>query len=407
MNIADIKLLLNSEECSSLNLNFSFCLKHNKIILKNLIVRYPQFKPKEILFLMKNKNNLNSLNIFCKCGNKNKFLNSNKGYSKYCCVQCANKDNTKNQKTIISKLNNIDEFGRNSFQRGVAKGKKTKFKKYGDENYNDRQKAERTTLKNFGVTNPLKIKEIHDKGIKKAASKEIRNKVVKTNLKKFGKEYYSQTKEWIKRYKNTNLDKYGVENISQLPNNREHISKILHSKQSNENRINSMIQKYGKENFTQTQQYKNLFKDKERTKKIQQKSYETKKKNGTLGTSNLEVECFNLIKKYFKDAVHHYKDSVRYPFNCDIYIPSQDLFIELNFFWTHGKEPFNENNLEHINIVREWQNKNNKYFDSAIQSWTKSDPLKLQTFKKNNLNYKIFYNKNDFYNWLFCTTIKK
>ena len=407
MTIKDIYNLLNNEDCLKLKPNFSACLKYNKIILNKLISKYKEFKPKEILFLLNNKSKLNTINIFCKCGNKNKFLNKNKGYTKYCSRKCANSDPIKNYKTKVKKLNNIDENGLNSYQRGVIKNKETKRIRYDDENYNNRKKAEKTCLKNNGVSNPLKLKWIHDKGIKKAATKEVRNKVIQTNLKKFGKEYYSQTKEWIKRYKNTNLDKYGVENISQLPNNREHISKILHSKQSNENRINSMIQKYGKENFTQTQQYKNLFKDKERTKKIQQKSYETKKKNGTLGTSNLEVECFNVIKKYFKDAVHHYKDSVRYPFNCDIYIPSKDLFIELNFFWTHGKEPFNENNLEHINIVKEWQNKNNKYFDSAIQVWTKSDPLKLQTFKKNNLNYKIFYNKNDFYNWLFCTTIKK
>ena len=34
-----------------------------------------------------------------------------------------------------------------------------------------------------------------------------------------------------------------------------------------------------------------------------------------------------------------------------------------------------------------------------INIWAKYDPLKLQTFKKNKLNYKIFYNIEQFKNW--------
>lgn len=34
-----------------------------------------------------------------------------------------------------------------------------------------------------------------------------------------------------------------------------------------------------------------------------------------------------------------------------------------------------------------------------IYTWTDLDPRKLQTFKQNNLNYKIFYNLDEFLDW--------
>lgn len=42
------------------------------------------------------------------------------------------------------------------------------------------------------------------------------------------------------------------------------------------------------------------------------------------------------------DIIRQYSDN-RYPFCCDFYLKSLDLFIELNFHWTHGGHPFDEN----------------------------------------------------------------
>ena len=93
-----------------------------------------------------------------------------------------------------------------------------------------------------------------------------------------------------------------------------------------------------------------------------------------------------------------YKDE-RYPFNCDFYVPSLDLFIECNYHWTHGKEPYNENNVEHQNILRLWKSKNSRFYDNAIETWTKRDVDKLKCFKTNNLNFKIFYSFEEFLDW--------
>lgn len=40
------------------------------------------------------------------------------------------------------------------------------------------------------------------------------------------------------------------------------------------------------------------------------------------------------------DIERQYSTDTRYPFACDFYIKSLDLFIELNLHWSHGLKPF-------------------------------------------------------------------
>lgn len=97
-------------------------------------------------------------------------------------------------------------------------------------------------------------------------------------------------------------------------------------------------------------------------------------------------------QKYGKeDVVRQYRDP-RYPFNCDFYIKSEDLFIELNFTWCHGPNPF-ENTEEDQRLLNMWKEKakTSKYYQQAIHTWTVSDVNKLSTFKQNKLNFIILY----------------
>ena len=105
-----------------------------------------------------------------------------------------------------------------------------------------------------------------------------------------------------------------------------------------------------------------------------------------------------LIKIYDKnDIIRQYKSDV-YPFPCDFYVISKDLYIEYQGYWTHGKEPFDSKNEQHIKILNKW---NEKYkqgktqYKSAINSWTKRDPYKLDIAIKNNLNIQLIYNKKE------------
>lgn len=127
-----------------------------------------------------------------------------------------------------------------------------------------------------------------------------------------------------------------------------------------------------------------------------QKGVNTRKANGTLNTSKPEENFYNFLCSYFgaEDVIRQYK-SDKYPFNCDFYIKSKDLYIELNLFWTHGFKPFNELDDECIKQLQEWKYKSeiNDFYKSAINTWTVRDVNKSQIAKENNLNYLTIYNK--------------
>jgi hypothetical protein len=95
----------------------------------------------------------------------------------------------------------------------------------------------------------------------------------------------------------------------------------------------------------------------------------------------------------------NYNKDIRYPFHCDFYIKDIDCFIELNFHWTHGKHPFNENCQNDNEILNSWKLKNSKFYNKAIKVWTIKDVIKRKIAKENKLNYFEFYNEEEFNNW--------
>lgn len=110
---------------------------------------------------------------------------------------------TVTSKEIQEKIENtfIEKYGSRCFcgtEEFVNKTKKTKQEKYGDENYNNSEKAKKTNLKRYGVTNPMKLKEVQEK-------------VEKTNLKRYGKKYLMQSDKIKDLAKEKCIQKYGVE----------------------------------------------------------------------------------------------------------------------------------------------------------------------------------------------------
>lgn len=132
----------------------------------------------------------------------------------------------------------------------------------------------------------------------------------------------------------------------------------------------------------------------ESVENMKRKQYETKKKNNSFHISKQEDLMYLELCNHYgaDDVVRQYSDE-RYPFACDFYIKSQDLFIEFNRTWTHGGKPFNSSDPECINKLSIWREKarTSKYYQTAIYVWTKLDVIKLNTFITNNLNYKIIY----------------
>jgi len=123
--------------------------------------------------------------------------------------------------------------------------------------------------------------------------------------------------------------------------------------------------------------------------------WKTKKKNNTLNTSKPEKELLKILEKKYPDVKFQYRDEIRYPYSCDFYIPSIDLFIEYNGTWLHGKEPYNPTIKEHQILLKKWKEKDNKFYKKAITIWTIKDVEKRELAKKNKLNYLEIASKKE------------
>lgn len=180
-------------------------------------------------------------------------------------------------------------------------------------------------------------------------------------LKKYGVDNPAKAEPVKNKIKQTNLERYGVENVYM----REDLKQKSHSKES------------------------------------KLKEYQTKKKNNTFNSSKPEKKLELELRKIFSNLETQYKSKV-YPFKCDFYIPSLDLYIEYNGTWLHGGCFYDENNKENRNTLEMWKQRSeySTFYKSAINVWTKSDLNKLETAVKNNLNYIAWFNQQQAYDWI-------
>ena len=284
---------------------------------------------------------------FCEvCQKPTSFRNLHIGYSRFCCSKCTqNSEDTRNkiQQTCLDRYDSKNVYA----------------SEYG------KQKCRETWLENLGVENPFQ-------------SEEVKGKIKQTNLERYNSEYSFQSKEIKDKIKNTKEERYGNSNYNNIKKARK-----------------TNLEKYGVDCILKREDVVKL-KNSEENKK---KQYNTKKKNNTFNTSKIEQELEIELRKIFPKLKTQYK-SKDYPFHCDYYIPELDLYIEYNGTWTHGFHFFDKNNQEDLNKLEEWKSKNTKYYNSAIKTWTQRDILKLETAIKNHLNYVVWFNQEQAYEWV-------
>lgn len=216
------------------------------------------------------------------------------------------------------------------------------------------KKIENTCLKKYGVKNPFQ-------------STTIKDKIKQNNIKKYGVEYTLQSSIIRDKIKNTCIQKYGVDHIWKseiIKNNIKHTNLKL----------------YGTENIAQSQYYIDIC-----------------KKHNVFKYSKLENELYDILISLFSehDIVRQYKSDV-YPYKCDFYLKSYNLYIEYHGSWFHNYHRFNKTSDIDKRILDMFINKNKKSYDMAIKTWTFYDPMKLDTAIKNNLNYFVIYPNIDF-----------
>lgn len=309
---------------------------------------------------------------------------------------------------IIEKIknkrkNDIDENGKNSYQKAIDKGLKTKRN---DIDENGLDGCQRILIKNR-----KKCKELY--GTENCfASDDPELNGQATKERKYNNRYYNNREQAMETNKRNHGGKHNwasnnPEWNGQATKEREHGDPHWSNRQKAEE---TTFIRHGKKYYLETEEFKNYMKQPEVQKQKQQREYETKLRNGTLSNyrSKPEIRCYELLKTKFQDTKHTYRDNEQYPFKSDMYIPSLDLFIECHFGWKHGGEPFDKNNARHIELLDRWQlktkdltltEKARESYRNAIYQWTDLDIRKLKTFRDNNLNYKIFYTEKEFNNW--------
>ena len=220
-------------------------------------------------------------------------------------------------------------------------------------------------------------------------------KQVETNLKLYGVEHYRNDAkrietckakfghtfnvEAIKKYWQEN---FGCNNPSQVYYVREKMS-------------TTCLAKHGVSYFVQSDKCRNRLLDKSTI----DKRNDTKRKHKTFNMSSTEELAYKLLYLKFSDIKRQYRSEV-YPFNCDFYVPSLDLYIECNFHWTHGGHPFDSANINDINKLQELLASNSTYKHNAAKCWSVRDVNKRSIAKANNLNYIEFWNLKEVENWI-------
>lgn len=414
-------------------LSFFSLLKRNDQCqqLKEYVYSKTQFLSEDANLSIRTYCVLHNMTELPKCQHCNKtlklstFRGIQNGFAQYCNNTCSNNSIKKKQQlqTIF-----LEKYGTTSplNNRGIReKGKQTKLQKYGNVNYTNSKKRKQTCLEKYGVDNPLKSEQVKEKikqtmikryGVENSMySKELKQKQLQSSINHFGKDNINNRKKAIETYKNhteeqtkdiqqrtiaTNIERYGVANPTQLKEIYEKIENTKLQKYGNKNFNNrdkakqTCLEKYGVSSWTKTDMFKQQMTN--CNEQRIQKQYKTKKDNNSFIFSKTELKVYELLKTKFSIVERQYK-SEKYPFKCDFYIPSEDLYIEYNGIWTHGKHPFNSADNDDLKQLEKLKLKaqTSDYYKSAINTWTITDPLKRQTAKNNNLNFIELWNITD------------
>lgn len=315
----------------------------------------------------------------------------------------------------------LSDVARNTFEQHMQdddfredvsnKKKATNVAKYGSEcvmNVDEiKQKVKETNLERYGVDHYMKTedgrKQFGDRV--KEHQHEYLEKSKQTCMEKYGVSNYMQTmyarklqgqrmianmdEIAVKRGK-TMLARYGVEYPSQLPEAKERLSvrMKLHGDEYRLKARQTCIERYGVPYYMQTDEMRCKMSYRMLQPSVQTAILSAKQQNHTLNTSSCEEIFYQMLCSVFdvSDIERQYIDD-RYPYACDFYIKSRDLFIELNATWTHGGHWYDKDNIDDQNKVTFWSKKDTKYYQNALQNWIQRDVDKRQAARHHQLNY--------------------
>lgn len=224
------------------------------------------------------------------------------------------------KKARENRKNNGPNKGRVRPEEETKKSKKTKKERYGDENYNNVEKAKETNINKYGVDNPSK-------------NIEVKKKIKESHKRKYG-DYYTRTE----KYKNnrTKYDNFYNDKILQIKD----ITPLFE-----QNEYEGVKKEYKwKCEVCGNIFYSNLDKGKI---PICRKCNPIEK-----GTSLLEKEIIEYLKN-LGEEVKEKDRSILNPYEIDVLIPNKNIGIEFDGLYWHSQQILNETNRDgknhHIN----------------------------------------------------------
>lgn len=243
-----------------------------------------------------------------------KYKNLTSGYR--ICEQCGKEYYYSNSSPVYAKNNHhISAYRFCSYDCGIKnsinKGKQTNLERYGTEcslnNADVRTKAVNTLRKKYNVD-------------KIGKAKEIRDKIKRTCKERYGAEnVLSKESSIYKDIQEAVFEKYGVENVFQSDEIKERIKR-------------TNLERYGTEYAASSKEIRAKYNH----AVIQSKIFETKKKNGTLSSSNFEKEVREYVKSLGLSVEKYLLGKGDTRFEIDVYIPELRIGIECNGCWWHS-----------------------------------------------------------------------
>ena len=356
--------------------------------------------------------------VICDVCNKEKLIpyfyysrNIKNGGFYACCHKCANikRDIT------CEKIYGVKNVFQNKEIKDISK--QTKYDRYGNENYNNREKSITTCLEKYGVAYNTQTYDMKEK------SKQ-------TRYERYGDENYNN----MPKYFETCLQRYGVKNVNKLPEIKEKIKITNLEKYGFYNPTKSKIvrDKLDK-NFILKYNTHNILKiegdictiqcDKNHSFEINKINLYNRQKLKTIicticnpidqFISGVEIDFKNFVKKNYSGEILESDRNLIKPYELDVYLPNLKVAFEFNgLFWHSDKYKDNnyhsmksdlcdEKDILLIHIWEDdWMNKNEilkKYILSILNDkydfldlsingdiMSRSYPLKLEK-----IGYKI------------------
>lgn len=290
----------------------------------------------------------------------------------------------------------------------------TNIKKYGRKNFGSAEKVKEYWINHYGVDNPAKVdfvkRKMKETNLKKYGfncppkSEVVKEKTKQTCLKRYGVEYTGQIEEAKEKSKKTCLEKYGseyyigskdcLEKTIEFSKQNYNVNWFTKSEEIKNKAKETMLKRYGVEYSMQIPKNKEYMSYLMSSYEMQERRYNTMKRNHTFNSSSTEEKFFLYIKSRFPKVIRQYKDKNRYPYFCDFYIPELDYFIELQGYYTHGNHPFDPNSNEDLQLIEYYKKKYGKDCQ-PITIWSIKDVEKRNCAKRNHLNFKEVWSLED------------